>query len=158
MTIIRIEGKYPGYQARVQRKGKRLSRFFSDKAYGTEFKALLAAEKQELKWQRKRRKTSANNTSGLVGVNESFKTHDSGRTYHVVQVHWRESGYTRGTCYSVAKWGLDTALDMAAAIRSNKAAKLTGMPPVDVNLTSTEPTQQQNEQTDETSEAQFDKP
>ena len=125
ITRIDIEPseKYPrrhpthGWQVRVRRDGKRLSKFFADARFEGKEGALEAAILyrdellQELPPPDSRPRKAWSNT-GVVGLSVREKQERkgaSGKMY--VQLNWVDAdGRRRGASYSVEKWGLRRAL------------------------------------------------
>lgn len=104
-----------GWQVRVRREGKRLSKFFADARHSSSDAALEAAIiyrdelLNELPPPDSRPRKAWSNT-GVVGLSVREKKEDEeGNT--VVQLNWVDSeGKRKGASYSVEKWGLRQAL------------------------------------------------
>jgi len=124
MSVVRVKGQCSGYQVRVQRGGKRESRFFADDRYGGEALAYRAARAFEERLRARPRKQHRNNSSGTTGIAEYVKVHRSGREYPVVQVYWKEGGQSKCTCLSVDKHGVDDAYRLAREIRDREEKHL----------------------------------
>lgn len=125
ITRIDIEPteKYPrrhpthGWQVRVRRDGRRLSKFFADARHGGRDGALEAAMDyrdrllDQLPEPDARPRKAWSNT-GVVGLSVREKQERKGaggKTY--VQLNWVDGdGRRRGASYSVEKWGLRRAL------------------------------------------------
>ena len=112
MAISRIDQPQKhnhGYYVRVTRNGKTQAKFFPDKSNGGKRAALRAAKEcqgQLLQWaesqQKPRKKPSARNTSGIVGVNRA--TNKTGEEYW--QAAWVDSsGRRRNAKFSVKNMG-----------------------------------------------------
>ena len=124
MAISRIDQPQKhnhGYYVRVTRNGKTQAKFFPDKSNGGKRAALRAAkecQEQLLQWaasqERKRKKPSARNTSGIVGVNRA--TNATGEEYW--QAAWVDSsGRRRNAKFSIKKYGEEKAKSMAKKAR-----------------------------------------
>lgn len=125
ITRIDIEPseKYPrrhpthGWQVRVRRDGKRLSKFFADARFDGKEGALEAAILyrdellSELPPPDSRPRKAWSNT-GVVGLSVREKQERSGASGKMyVQLNWVDAeGRRRGASYSVEKWGLRRAL------------------------------------------------
>lgn len=77
IDLINASGRYGGWEVRLQRRGRRIAKFFSDATYGGNRAALQAAklfrDENELNWKpftvRERAKNpSRRNRSGIVGL------------------------------------------------------------------------------------------
>ena len=126
ITRIDIEpsGSYPkrhpthGWQVRVRRDGKRLSKFFADARYEGQDGALEAAIHYrdgllaELPAPDARPRKAWSNT-GVIGlsVREKAGAEEGTAPKTYVQLNWIDAeGKRRGASYSVEKWGLRRAL------------------------------------------------
>lgn len=104
-----------GWQVRVRREGKRLSKFFADAKFDNAEAALEAAVVyrdellNELPPPDAHPRKAWSNT-GVVGLSVRDRSEDEdGKT--VVQLNWMDvDGKRRGASFSVEKWGLRQAL------------------------------------------------
>jgi hypothetical protein len=136
--ISRLEqeasGTY-GWQVRIQRKGVRHGRFFSDYEWGGPERALTFALQfrdkvvahlerlSELPGHRAARThalPSARNQSGVVGVIKISQRSAKGDEYHFWQASWTDpDGTRRFVRFSVLKLGDLRAFELACAAREN---------------------------------------
>ncbi len=105
-----------GWQVRVRREGKRLSKFFADARHGGSDGAMRAAIVyrddllEELPPPDARPRKAWSNT-GVVGLSVREKKEDDDDGATVVQLNWVDAdGKRKGASYSVEKWGLRQAL------------------------------------------------
>lgn len=121
-----------GWQVRIQWKGVRFGRFFSDIAWGGREAALLCAERYRdrlvARLERRRSGASAStrshslpasrNQSGMVGVARIVQRSASGVEYHFWQASWTSPDGARKTVrFSVLKHGEEVALSLACEAR-----------------------------------------
>jgi len=121
-----------GWQVRIQGKGVRFGRFFSDAAWGGREAALLCAERyrDRLVARLERRKADASastrshslptsrNRSGMVGVARIVQRSAAGVEYYFWQASWTAPDGTRETVrFSVQKHGEELALTLACEAR-----------------------------------------
>ncbi|MCB1204545.1 MAG: hypothetical protein KDN18_09820 [Verrucomicrobiae bacterium] len=121
-----------GWQVRLQWKGVRFGRFFSDSTWGGREAALLCAERYRdrllARLERRRSASSAStrshtapagrNRSGTVGVTRIVQRSSSGAEYHFWQASWTTSdGRREMVRFSVLKYGEETALALAREAR-----------------------------------------
>jgi len=121
-----------GWQVRLQRKGVRYGRFFSDSAWGGSDGALAEAidfrdavirevEKAHsplLPSTRSHQAPAARNSSGVVGVTRIVQRSAKGVEYHFWQASWTQSdGVRRTVRYSVLKYGDRRAFRLACDAR-----------------------------------------
>ncbi len=121
-----------GWQVRIQWKGVRFGRFFSDAAWGGREAALLCAERyrDRLLARLERRKSDASastrshtapasrNRSGMVGVARIVQRSAAGVEYFFWQASWTAPDGTRETVrFSVQKHGEELALTLACEAR-----------------------------------------
>jgi hypothetical protein len=125
-----------GYQVRLMRKGKAISKFFSDSAGKGKgkAKALAAARSYRDKMLTKlgpadtgaHTEPSARNTSGVVGVRrrEAVRETENYLYYHYFwEASWTDGeGERQKRNYSVNKYGEDEAKDLALASRKKGVA------------------------------------
>lgn len=121
-----------GWQVRLQWKGVRFGRFFSDSAWGGREAALLCAERYRdrllARLERRRSGASAStrshtapaarNRSGIVGVTRIVQRSASGVDYHFWQASWTTpEGCREMVRFSVLKFGEEAALELAREAR-----------------------------------------
>lgn len=121
-----------GWQVRIQGKGVRFGRFFSDAAWGGREAALLCAERYRdrlgARLERRRADASAStrshtlptarNRSGMVGVARIVQRSAAGVEYYFWQASWTAPDGTRETVrFSVQKHGEEIALTLACEAR-----------------------------------------
>lgn len=127
--IARIElaavGTY-GWQVRMQRRGEKISRFFSDGTCGGVAEALIAArqwrDEQVTLWQQSERprvcEPSARNASGVVGVSRVIVRASNGMTYAFWQASWCPApGQRQSVKFSIRKHGDEIAYQLAIEAR-----------------------------------------
>lgn len=128
-----------GWEVRIQRRGKRVEKFFADNGFGGRGKALAAAKKfrdeklnamRGYTTQELAKRPSKRNTSGTVGVRRHTQVDVRGEwqyEYAFWVAQWTGKDGKRHTrSFSVNRYGEDKALKMAAKARSdglNAAAK-----------------------------------
>jgi hypothetical protein len=127
--VVRIDGASThGWQVRVYRGGKALSRLFSDTRHGGPDAAYAAAVAFRAEMEAAappppppaRRLFSGNrlNQTGVTGVSRTVKRDARGRPHEVYSVTWSpEPGKSRSTSYSIRRWGEDTAFRLACQKR-----------------------------------------
>jgi len=127
--VVRIDGASThGWQVRVYRGGKTLSRLFSDARYGGPDGAFAAAVAARDAMEAEappppppaRRLFSRNrlNQTGVTGISRTVKRDARGRPHEVYSVTWSPSpGRSRSTSYSIRRWGEDTAFRLACQKR-----------------------------------------
>lgn len=121
-----------GWQVRLQWKGVRFGRFFSDSSWGGREAALICAERYRdrllLRLGRSRERTVAStrshtapasrNRSGVVGVSRIVQRGGNGIEYHFWQASWTGSDGRRETVrFSVLKLGDEVAMRLACEAR-----------------------------------------
>jgi hypothetical protein len=121
-----------GWQVRIQWKGVRFGRFFSDAAWGGREAALLCAERYRdrllARLERRQAGSSAStrshtapasrNRSGMVGVARIVQRSAAGVEYYFWQASWTAPDGTRETMrFSVQKHGEELALTLACEAR-----------------------------------------
>lgn len=127
--IARIElaavGTY-GWQVRMQRRGEKVSRFFSDRSCGGVAESLIAArrwrDEQVKLWQQSERprvcEPSVRNASGVVGVSRVIVRASNGTTYAFWQASWCPApGQRQSVKFSIRKHGDETAYQLAIEAR-----------------------------------------
>lgn len=141
-NITRVESQpgkrvVKGWEVRIQRRGERFNRFFSDSTHGGKRKALEKArecrDEQEAKYpvftrQEIADRTSSRNSSGVRGVRFRITTvKKAGRTYtyeHAEAAWSPEPGKVIKKTFPVATYGREKAWDMAVSARREALAKL----------------------------------
>lgn len=116
-----------GWQVRIQRKGVRYGRFFSDHEWGggehalviaIQFRDKVIAHQERLNSIRRHENAGARNQSGVVGVTRISQRSAKGDEYHFWQASWTDNGGSRRTVrYSVLKLGDELAFEMACVAR-----------------------------------------
>jgi AP2 domain len=115
-----------GWQVRLQRRGEKSSRLFSDRSHGDAQSAFLAASQwRDLilsQWQQQERaricEASTRNVSGVVGVSRIVVRAASGIEYFFWQATWCPSANTRRSVrFSVKKHGDAHAYQLAISAR-----------------------------------------
>lgn len=138
--VIRIDSDSThGWQVRVYRHGKTYSKLFSDRKCGGRDKAFTEAMRyrEELEdevmampeSEPKRRyiRHNKNNATGVLGISRTFKRDRHGRRHEVYAVSWNpEPGKARGTSFSIARYGEETAFKMACRLRFQKMKEVHG--------------------------------
>ena len=138
--IIRIDSDSThGWQVRVYRGGKTYSRLFSDRKHGSREASFAAAAvyRETLKesvaalppppTRRRLIQANRNNTTGVVGISRTFKRDRRGVRHEVYAVSWNpEPGVARGTSFSIARYGEDTAFGLACKLRWDKMRAIYG--------------------------------
>lgn len=128
--ITRIDddgGSTHGWQVRVQRRGVKRSRFFSDRRHGGRRQALLKAREHRdqllekmppfSRKTRARRKTSRN-ASGVVGVSLVTTSGKYGLRYEFWQATWSPRlGERKRVKFSIGKYGDKKAFRLARDAR-----------------------------------------
>ena len=134
--ISRIDsGNTHGWFVRIYRKGKTISKFFSDGRYKGSELALEAAfgykEKLETRYPPPKHRSfrtrpqKNNGTTGVVGVSETFMRSRSGQKIPCFTVSWRPSpNVSRTKKFSIVKYGREQAFEMAVAFRKAKEAEM----------------------------------
>lgn len=121
-----------GWQVRLQRKGVRYGRFFSDSAWGgaegayekaLQYREKILAHARRLREgnsasARSRQAPDSRNNSGVVGVTKILQRSSSGVEYRFWQASWTQPDGKRITVrYSVLKYGEDEAFERACKAR-----------------------------------------
>lgn len=125
-----------GWEVRIQRRGKRVEKFFADNTHGGKRMALQAAkhfrdqmetELRPLSIREMARNPSIRNRSGTVGVRRSVKTDVRGEyefTYAFWVAQWTDGkGKRRTRSFSVDRYGEDEAYRMAVKARNDGVAQ-----------------------------------
>lgn len=117
-----------GWQVRLQWRGQKVSRFFSDRMHGGMLASLLAArewrDQQREIWHSLQRprvcQSSARNASGVVGVSRVIVRAQNGATYHFWQATWcPASGQRQSVKFSIKKYGDTLAYQLAIEARQS---------------------------------------
>jgi hypothetical protein len=138
--VIRIDSDSThGWQVRVYRHGKTYSRLFSDRKCGGKeeaFQQALAFREEledevatlpEAEPKRRLIRHNKSNATGVLGISRTFKRDRHGRRHEVYAVSWNpEPGKARGTSFSIAKYGEETAFKMACRLRFQKMKEIHG--------------------------------
>lgn len=121
-----------GWQVRIQWRGVRMGRFFSDSAWGGREAALLCAERYRDRLvarldrrnagvrasPRSHTSPAARNQSGVVGVSRIVQRSAGGVEYSFWQASWTTPEGTRETVrFSIRKHGEEVALSLACEAR-----------------------------------------
>lgn len=129
--IARIEladvGSF-GWQVRMQYRGQKVSRFFSDRLHDNAMGSLQAARQwrddQWARWQAEERprvcQSSTRNASGVVGVSRVTVRSGNGGLYHFWQATWCPApGQRQSVRFSIRKYGDEVAYHLAIEARQN---------------------------------------
>ena len=123
-----------GHQVRIMRRGKAVSKFFSDSLHGGKRKSLLAARDYRDSLVNKlgptdtgpHQEPSSRNTSGIVGVRrrEAMRDTTNWIYYHYFwEASWTDAdGERQKRNFSVNKYGEDEARRLAIAARKKGVA------------------------------------
>jgi hypothetical protein len=119
-----------GWEVRIQRRGRRIEKFFADRAFGGNRKALRAAKRfrDGMESQMRpylvrelARTPSTRNTSGLVGIRRAKKIDlrsDPPYSYWCWVAQWTDGrGRRRTRSFSVRQYGDETARARAIEAR-----------------------------------------
>lgn len=115
-----------GWQVRLQFRGQKVSRFFSDRSFGGAEGALMAARAwRDEQWQAWRVsvmprvcETSSRNASGVVGVSRVVVRASNGVEYHFWQATWCPApGQRQSIKFSIKKHGDHAAYRLAIEAR-----------------------------------------
>lgn len=121
-----------GWQVRLQRKGVRYGRFFSDAEWGGREGSLVQAcrfrdrlharaergKEKERTSSRSHTGPASRNRSGVVGVNRITQRSANGTEYYFWQAGWTSAdGVRRSVRFSVLKHGDETAFALACRAR-----------------------------------------
>lgn len=119
-----------GWQVRLQRRGVKYARYFSDRLHGGGRGAFLAAERWRDRLLRRFEaeesvricRRSARNSSGVVGVSKVTVVAPNGAEYHFWQATWSpEPGKRRCVKFSVRRYGDRRAFELAVEARQKGA-------------------------------------
>lgn len=116
-----------GWQVRLQRRGVKYAKFFSDRVNGGGELALRLAQqwRDEIlaKWETKEAlarvcQVSSRNSSGVVGVSRIRVSSGNGVEYYFWQATWSPSpGERRCVRFSIRRYGDERAFEMAVEAR-----------------------------------------
>jgi len=132
-AIARIDlpvQKTHGWQVRLQRRGIKYAKFFSDSSYGSHEASLTIARKwrdqlvTELQLQAKNKARictrSTRNSSGVVGVSKISVTASNGAVYHFWQATWSpRPGKRCCVKFSIKRYGESEAFELAVQARTD---------------------------------------
>jgi len=114
-----------GWQVRMQRRGVKYGKFFSDRGYGHPERALLAARQwrdallEELAEHARICERSRRNSSGVVGVSKVTVVAANGNSYHFWQATWSPApGQRRCVKFSIKRYGDREAFRRAVQART----------------------------------------
>lgn len=122
-----------GWQVRLQRRGVKYAKYFSDRLHGGEREAFKAAQGWRDRLLRRLEseesvricRRSARNSSGVVGVSKVTVVAATGAEYQFWQATWSpEPGQRRCIKYSVRRYGDERAFEMAVQARREGAGLL----------------------------------
>jgi hypothetical protein len=117
-----------GWQVRMQCRGRKVSRFFSDRLHGNAMASLHAArqwrDEQWAAWQREQRprvcQSSARNASGVIGVSRVMVRSGNGTIYYFWQATWCPApGIRQSVKFSIRKYGDAVAYRLAIEARES---------------------------------------
>lgn len=115
-----------GWQVRLQRRGIKYAKFFSDSRYYSTQQALTAAQEwrdiliERLESEERTRicQRSTRNSSGIVGVSKVSITAANGVKYDFWQATWSpESGKRQSVKFSIKRYGDTNAFELAVKAR-----------------------------------------
>ena len=135
--ISRIDSNHThGWFVRVYRNGQTKSKMFSDGVHNGREKALRAAQKYKEEYERKhppshvstriRTNPPKNNTSGVVGVSETFNRSRNGNKLPCFNVSWRpRRNMSRTKSFFISHYGSrDAAFKAAVKFRKAREAEI----------------------------------
>ena len=113
-----------GWQVRLQRRGIKYAKFFSDSSYGDPYTAranarayrdkLISKLEEQSNSQARICTRSARNSSGVIGVSKISVTAANGTTYHFWQATWSpEPGKRCCVKFSIQRYGESEAFELA---------------------------------------------
>ena len=117
-----------GWQVRLQRRGVKYAKYFSDRLFGGSKRALAEArEWRDALLERLENgdtvrvcRRSARNSSGVVGVSKVTVVSSNGSEYQFWQATWSpEPGKRRCVKFSVKRYGDRRAFELAVEARQN---------------------------------------
>lgn len=119
-----------GWQVRLQRRGIKYAKFFSDSSYGSPQSSLSTARTwrdqliSELEIHAKNQARictrSTRNSSGVVGVSKIIVTAANGATYHFWQATWSpQPGKRCCVKFSIKRYGESEAFELAVQARTD---------------------------------------
>ena len=114
-----------GFQVRLQRRGIKYAKFFSDRVHGTPQHALDAARAwrdaliEKLSDQTRICERSQRNSSGVVGVSKITVVAANGNSYQFWQATWSpRPGQRRCVKFSIQRYGDREAFQLAVEART----------------------------------------
>lgn len=114
-----------GFQVRLQRRGIKYAKFFSDRVHGHPQRALDAARAwrdqliEKLSDQARICERSQRNSSGVVGVSKITVAAANGNSYQFWQATWSPTpGQRRCVKFSIQRYGDRQAFQMAVEART----------------------------------------
>ena len=116
-----------GWQVRLQRRGVKYAKFFSDSMNGDTDRALIAARRwrdnliDEITREEQARicRSSKRNSSGVVGVSKIKVSASNGCTYEFWQATWSPGpGIRKSVKFSVKRHGDELAFQLAVEARN----------------------------------------
>lgn len=118
-----------GWQVRLQRRGVKYARYFSDRLHGGKRGSFEFAQRwrdrllRRLESEEQVRicRRSTRNSSGVVGVSKVTVVAPNGTEYRFWQATWSEAGNRRCVKYSVRRFGERRAFEMAVEARQKGA-------------------------------------
>ena len=120
-----------GWQVRLQRRGVKYAKYFSDRLHGGSRGSFEAARQWRDRILRRLEsgepvricRRSARNSSGVVGVSKVTVVAPNGTEYHFWQATWSpESGRRRCIKFSIRRYGERRAFELAVRARQEGAA------------------------------------
>jgi hypothetical protein len=137
-NISRVDSKDThGWFLRLYREGQTYSKFFSDSRYGSQEKALEAAQEYKAEYEKKyqvsttrayRQKPQRNNKTGVLGVSETYMRSRTGKITPCFTVSWRpKPNVSKTKKFSIATHGRQAAFEMAVAFRKKVEAEMLEM-------------------------------
>lgn len=116
-----------GWQIRLQRRGKKYAKFFSDSLHGGTEQSLRTAREwrdaliEEISSHQQARicTTSPRNSSGVVGVSKVKVVATNGNTYEFWQATWSPTpGQRKSVKFSITRHGNELAFQLAIEARN----------------------------------------
>jgi len=120
--IEQPEKKHFGYYVRLNWRGTQYAKFFADKKYGGQQKALKAAEAhfdeldEKMPLDSQVGRMSVRNRSGIVGVSRT-KSASRGHQYEYWQARWGSGNDRKSAKFSIHKYGEEEAKNLAITAR-----------------------------------------
>lgn len=123
-----------GWFVHKRHQGRIHSKFFSDSRYGSRDKAFEAAKSYRARLDEKyplprtrafRNQAQKNNTTGVVGVSETYMRSRNGKKIPCFTVTWRpQKGVSRTKKFSIAAYGREEAFRKAVEFRQQMEAEM----------------------------------